>query len=91
MAKKAVRKALPRKTNREVKIVPERLRKARTDAGMSQQELGYKSKVSPPDLSALENGTGTDLRTSGTFRIAEVLGVSMDWLCGRTEKTEVAR
>ncbi len=82
MAKKA-RAKLTRKSNREVVISGERLLEARMKKGLTQADLAFHARIAAPDISDFERGIGTDLRSSGLKRLADVLGVSMDWLCGR--------
>lgn len=67
------------------KIFAERVKEARKQAGMSQAELAQKLGVGQNTVSNYENATGVKgsapkLETAA--KMAEVLGVSLDWLVG---------
>ncbi len=48
---------------------------ARRRAGLTQEEVSYRSGVHPTEVSRIENGN-RDARVSTVFRLAEALGVS---------------
>ncbi|WP_087723369.1 helix-turn-helix domain-containing protein [Pandoraea sp. PE-S2T-3] len=60
----------------------ERLRWARTNAGLSQDQLGAKAGVSQSTIGNLESGTRNTARRLP--QIAEVLGVNALWLAEGT-------
>jgi len=62
----------------------ERLRIAREDAGMKQEELANMIDCDKTTISKYETNNRTPDPTTLT-RIANVTGVSLDWLMGRTE------
>lgn len=63
----------------------ERLKKARTDAKLSQKELADKINVARESISCYENGTKIPTFTI-ISKIAVVLKVSLDWLAYGKEK-----
>ena len=63
----------------------ERIRKARLRYGMSQAELARRIKVSLNTMNKIEAGETPDPRASRIKAIADVLGVSADYLLGRKE------
>lgn len=63
-------------------IIADRLRMARMGRGLSQEALAEKSGVSQNTIYSYETG----IRLPGAkilIAIADVLEVSLDWLCGR--------
>lgn len=67
--------------------IGERVREARKEAGITQQQLADKVGVSQPALSELENGDSYG--TTRLAAIASVLGVSALWLeTGRGQKRQ---
>jgi transcriptional regulator with XRE-family HTH domain len=60
-----------------------RIRKARIRYGMSQAELARRIKVSLNTMNKIEAGETPDPRASRIKAIADVLGVSADYLLGR--------
>ena len=64
----------------------ERIRKARIRYGMSQAELARRIKVSLNTMNKIEAGETPDPRASRIRAIADVLGVSADYLLGREEE-----
>lgn len=58
--------------------VGDRVRIARIDAGLSQDQLAKKVGMRQPTLSRLEGGGSTT--TKKLSRIAEVTGFELDWL-----------
>ena len=70
-------------------LLGERIRKARIRYGMSQAELARRIKVSLNTMNKIEAGDTPDPRASRIKAIADVLGVSADYLLGREdEKSE---
>ena len=69
---------------------PNRIKKARLDAGYTQSEVEEVTKIRRSKISKLETGLlEPDLETLGT--VAEFYAVSIDWLLGigQREKTSV--
>lgn len=70
-------------------IFARRMKKAREDKGMKQNELAKAVGVTPTTISAYEKsddeGNGKKPTLENAKSIAEALGVSIDWLCGMTE------
>jgi repressor LexA len=64
----------------------ERIRKTRIRYGMSQAELARRIKVSLNTMNKIEAGETPDPRASRIRAIADVLGVSTDYLLGREEE-----
>lgn len=64
------------------------LLKARQNLKLSQKELAEKANVSPASLSAYEQ-RGKFPSLDVAARIAEALGVSLDWLVGREKEKKV--
>lgn len=63
----------------------ERLKAARLRAGLTQSALGRQMRISPAWISHLENGNR--LPSAGMLvRLADALGVSTDYLLGRTKR-----
>lgn len=70
-------------------LFSKRLKEARTEKGMTQKELAAASGVSAVMISSYERTdteSGKNPSLSVVYAIAEVLNVSLDWLCGRSEK-----
>ena len=66
-------------------LLGERIRKTRIRYGMSQAELARRIKVSLNTMNKIEAGDTPDPRASRIKAIADVLGVSADYLLGREE------
>ncbi len=81
---KPAKAAKPTKDEKLPGVVPQRLKEARVDAKLTQQELAHRVGMSQGALSEGEYGSGRDFRISTVIRIADVLNVSVDWLTGRT-------
>ncbi|WP_405844649.1 helix-turn-helix domain-containing protein [Streptomyces sp. NBC_01518] len=56
---------------------PENLKKARSEAGLTQFELGSKSGLAPDKISKFENGRAIPLLVSAAA-LAEALGLLVD-------------
>lgn len=68
----------------DLQLFAERLKSARTDNGISQNELAKAIGVAPGTISTYENPNGGNRYPAfdKAVAIAEHLGVSLDWLCG---------
>ena len=67
---------------------PARLKALRLQHGMTQEQLGKKINVTKVSISGYENGTRSpDIET--LQKIAEVFGVSTDYLLGRTDNIDI--
>ncbi len=66
----------------------DRIRRARLRYGMSQAELARRIKISTTSMNQIESGETPDPRASRIRAIADVLGVSTDYLLGRKDKDE---
>ena len=64
----------------------ERIRKERLRYGMSQVELARRIGISKTAMSQIESGETEDPRVSRLSAIADILGVSMDYLAGREDE-----
>lgn len=64
----------------------DRIRKARLRYGMSQTELAKRVGISKTAMNQIEMGETTDPRMSRIRAIADILGVSMDYLAGRKDE-----
>jgi len=64
---------------------PERLRQLRAEAGMSQKKLAEKSGISPNSIMRYESGK-VDPTSFMLCCLADALGVTTDYLLGRSEK-----
>jgi len=67
----------------------ERLRKARQDKGLSQADLAKKASLQPSAVSHFETGTRSP-SFENLRRLADALGVSIDYLLGRQTDEEAA-
>ena len=68
-----------------IKMIGERVRKARNGRDMTQEALAYAASVKRKQISRLENGRSL-MQVDNLARVAEVLGVSLDYLvCGKAE------
>jgi transcriptional regulator with XRE-family HTH domain len=61
-----------------------RLRQLRELAGLSQNALARRAKVPQSVIWALEAGQQKSVSLEAAVRIADVLGVSLDFLAGRS-------
>jgi transcriptional regulator with XRE-family HTH domain len=64
--------------------VAKRLERARIARGLSLTELARRSGVSQSTLSSVKTGhrLGDNLTLATARKLAKVLGISVDWLCG---------
>ena len=68
---------------------PARLREVRKQRKMTQEQLGKRVDVTKVSISCYENGSRMpDVET--LEKIADALDVSVDYLLGRTDETELA-
>lgn len=64
----------------------DRIRKARIQYGMSQAELARRIGVSKNTMNLIESGKTPDPAVSRIRAIADILGISMDYLAGRKDE-----
>lgn len=69
----------------ELQVFADRLKELRSRRGITQKDFADKIGVTPAALSAYENNVKNP-SIAVAKRIAEVFHVSIDWLCGLTEK-----
>ena len=62
-----------------------RITKRREQLGLSQMDLARLLDVAPARISDFERGVKTDCNLSTAKRLAQVLGVSIDYLAGTWE------
>jgi transcriptional regulator with XRE-family HTH domain len=62
--------------------LPERVRKARLDAGMTQLELESRAGLSHRHVTAIEGGRRPEMSVGVLVKLSRALGVSADWLLG---------
>ncbi len=74
----------------DMKECGERLRKWRRESGMTQKELANFLNTTQSTISAYEGGKVLIL-TAFVYQIAKEHKVSIDWICGRTEKKELSK
>jgi len=63
----------------------ERLKRYRELAGLSQNELAKRARVSRPTISNVESGKYGGMNVENARRIARVLGITLDQLVGEGE------
>lgn len=61
-------------------MIGERIKKRRKELGITQQELAAKVGVSRNSLSRIETADVPNMTVYTAMRIAQVLGISMDFL-----------
>lgn len=70
-------------------VFAERMKQARTQAGIKQNELAKTVHVTPTTISAYEkadtDGNGKKPTLENAQKIASALGVSLDWMCGNDQ------
>ena len=64
-----------------------RLKESRAKSGLTQKELAAKVGIAAATLSAYE-ASGKPPTIETAMKLADILGVSLDWLCGRDEANE---
>jgi len=77
---------MPRTFDRE--ILRKRITETRESHGMNQAKLAEKAGVTPAAISQIEKGTRVPT-IPVLHRIANVLGVSLDYLTGETDTSEL--
>lgn len=70
-------------------ILGKRIRKARREQDLTQQQLGAKAHVNYTTISRIESGDYTKLYATTVYDLASALDVSLDWLYGRKEGIHV--
>lgn len=73
------------KFEREKPIFASRLKKVRSEKGYTQQQLADKLGIARITLTQYERAVN-EPKLSMIVKISTLLNVSLDWLCGRTEK-----
>lgn len=77
--------------NEFLKVFGERARILRLSKRITQKELSQMSSVSVVTISSYESKNATKMPSALTVvRIAQALGVSLDYLCGVDEKEKTA-
>ena len=71
----------------EREVIAEKVREARTAAGLSQAALAEAAHLSNETISRIERGA-YDASLQSIVALADALGVSVDFLLGRTERAE---
>ena len=71
------------KNNLDVLEIGKRIKECRTTLGLTQLELGEKIQVSRAVINYWENGS-RDIKTRDIVLLADTLGVTTDYLLGRT-------
>lgn len=69
-------------------IFAQRLRKARLNAELTQEQLAEKLSIAQITLTQYERAV-IEPSFQNLTKIADSLNVSLDWLCGRTEKIKI--
>jgi len=69
-------------------LLRKRITQARDQKGMHQAELAEKTGVTPAAISQIEKGIRVPT-IPVLHRIADVLGVSLDYLSGKTDSSEL--
>jgi transcriptional regulator with XRE-family HTH domain len=64
--------------------LPESLKRLRKERGLTQQKLAHEAGVSLIVVTSVEQGVTKDPSMSSLVKLADVLGVSIDQLIGRT-------
>lgn len=59
-----------------------RLKQARLNARLTQQEMADRLGVSQQAYQKIEVGRTSDMRISTLFKLCQILNVSSDWLIG---------
>ena len=84
----AERKAKLYQLTRPRSVFAERLKAAREKAGLTRKELGDAINISPAGYAYYERGQ-RDPSLKSLVALANTLGVSLDWLCGRTNEPKL--
>jgi len=70
--------------------VGERLQEARAKRGWTQQELARRAKIPYMTVYRLETELTRTPRMDIAKQLARTLGVTLDWLCGMYDDSELA-
>ena len=70
-------------------IFGQRLREARTARSWTQEQLAGKSGVTAAVISHFETGTRQQASADNLVKLATALSISVDYLLGRTDQTEL--
>lgn len=73
---------------KEKPIFARRLKQARNEKGYTQEQLAKKLGIARITLTQYERAINEPLFQT-LIKIADSLEISLDWLCGRTEKIKV--
>ena len=73
----------------ESNILGQRLRRARRNQDLTQQQLGERAGLSHITISRIESGEYTEVYWRSIEALARSLNVSLDWLSGRKEDCHV--
>ena len=65
-------------------IIGKNLRRLRKEFNLTQEDLAYVLNTSHSTISAYESGK-TTLLTAFAFQICTKYGISLDWLCGKSD------
>ena len=66
-------------------MIGERITKRREQLGLSQTDLAHMLGIAASRISDFERGAKTDCNLSTAMRLAQVVGVSIDYLAGTWE------
>jgi transcriptional regulator with XRE-family HTH domain len=75
----------------EASIFGQRLLLARRARGLTQQQLGEQAGISWATIARIEQGRASQMGTDALRGIAEVLGVSTDYLLGLVDTPRLAQ
>jgi transcriptional regulator with XRE-family HTH domain len=78
-------------TEQEWRVLGARLRQVRRRQDLTSEALAKKAGTTRVTISALENTRKPGVSFQVVVRIAQVLGVSLDYLAGRKDEDTVAR
>lgn len=73
------------------KELGDRVKRARSQAGLTQAQLAHKVGVSVVTISRIERGETTDPESSTLRGIAEATGISSSWLIGDAVEADAGR
>lgn len=73
-----------------MKTIGERIKSARINLGMTQEELGKRIGVQKAAINKYETGTVVNLKRTTIANLAKALNVDPTWLLGMTEKGDPA-
>jgi transcriptional regulator with XRE-family HTH domain len=63
-----------------------KVKKKREEKGMNQKELANASGITQATISRIESGQVRELKSGALKRLASALGVTVDFLVGKTER-----